>query len=57
MAEACAMTGKPVAIVEMVHTEEIILAFDLSEQAGAVLALLKKYRDRDMISRTPVSFV
>lgn len=35
------MTGRPAAIVEMVHAEEIILAFDMSEQTAAVLALLR----------------
>jgi predicted nucleic acid-binding protein len=48
MAEASAMTGQPAAIVEMILAEEIILDFDLTEQAAAVLALLKKYRDRRM---------
>jgi len=48
MAEAAAMTGKPAAVVEMIGAEEIILAFDLSAQAAGVLALLNKYRDRDM---------
>ena len=46
MAEAAAMTGKPSAIVEMIYAEEIILAFNLSEQAAGVLSLLKKYNDR-----------
>ena len=48
MTEAAAMTGKPAAIVEMIRAGEIILAFDLTAQTAAVLALLKKYRDRDM---------
>jgi len=48
MAEAAAMTGQPAAIVEMIQAQEIILAFDLSEQTASVLSLLKKYRDRDM---------
>ena len=48
MAEAAAMTGRPAAIVEMVQSEEIVLAFDLSEQTDSVLLLLRKYRDRDM---------
>jgi predicted nucleic acid-binding protein len=48
MAEAAAMTGQPAAIVEMIQAEEIILDFNLSEQAAGVLALLKKYRDRQM---------
>src|SRR5262245_5476703 len=48
MAEAAAMTGKPAAIVEMIHTDEIILDFELSAQTAAVLAILKKYRDREM---------
>jgi predicted nucleic acid-binding protein len=48
MAEAAAMTGQPVAIVEMIQSGEIILAFDLFEQTASVLSLLKKYSDRDM---------
>ena len=48
MAEAAAMTGRPDAIVEMIHSEEIILAFDLSEHTAGVLSLLKKYADREM---------
>jgi uncharacterized protein len=48
MAEAAAMTGQPVAIVEMIQSGEIILAFDLFEQTAGVLSLLKKYSDRDM---------
>ena len=48
MARAAAMTGQPAAIVEMIQSEEIILAFDLSEQAAGVLSLLKKFADRDM---------
>ena len=48
MAEAAAMTGQPVAIVEMIHAGEIVLAFDLSEQTAGVLSLLKKYQDLEM---------
>lgn len=48
MAEAAAMTGQPAAIVEMIHAQEIILPFALADQTSAVLALLKKYRDREM---------
>jgi predicted nucleic acid-binding protein len=48
MAEAAAVTGRPSAIVEMIHAGEIVLAFDLAAQAASVLALLKKYADRDM---------
>jgi len=48
MTEAAAMTGKPTAIVEMIRAQEIILAFDLYTQTAGVLALLKKYQDRDM---------
>jgi uncharacterized protein len=48
MAEAAALTGQPAAIVEMIQAEEIILRFDLSEQTAGVLALLKKYADREM---------
>jgi predicted nucleic acid-binding protein len=48
MAEAAAMTGRPAAIVEMIHAGEIVLSFDLAEQAASVLALLNKYADRQM---------
>ena len=48
MAEAAAMTGRPAAIVEMIHAGEVALSFDLAEQAAAVLVLLKKYADREM---------
>lgn len=48
MAEAAAMTGRPAAIVEMIHAGEVVLSFDLAEQAAAVLVLLKKYADREM---------
>jgi uncharacterized protein len=48
MAEAAAMTGQPAAIVEMIQAAEIMLHFNLSDQTAAVLALLKKYHDRDM---------
>lgn len=48
MAEAAAMTGRPDAIVEMIQVSEIVLDFDLSDQAAAVLSLLKKYADRHM---------
>jgi predicted nucleic acid-binding protein len=48
LTEAAAMTGQPAAIVEMVRAGEIVLTFDLSAQAASVLALLKKYADRDM---------
>jgi uncharacterized protein len=48
MAEAAAMTGEPIAIVEMIQAGEIILAFDLSSQAASVRSLLKKYGDREM---------
>jgi len=46
MAEAAAMTGRPAAIVEMIHAGEVVLNFDLAAQAASVLALLKKYADR-----------
>lgn len=48
MAEAAAMTGQPAAIVEMIQAGEVVLAFNLAEQTASVLALLKKYADRDM---------
>jgi uncharacterized protein len=47
-AEAAAMTGRPVAIVEMIQAKEIILSLDLSAQTAGVLALLNKYSDRGM---------
>lgn len=48
MAEAAALTGQPAAIVEMIQAGEIVLNFDLAEQTAGVLALLKKYADRQM---------
>ena len=48
MAEAAALTGQPAAIVEMIAAREIVLAFDLAEQAAGVLLLLKKYSDSQM---------
>ena len=48
MAEAAALTGQPAAIVEMIQAGEIVLGFDLADQAAAVLALLNKYADQDM---------
>jgi predicted nucleic acid-binding protein len=48
MAEAAAMTGRPSAIVEMIHAGDIVLAFDLAAQASWVLKLLRKYADREM---------
>jgi len=48
IAEAAAMTGQPAAIVEMIQAGEIVLTFDLADQAASVLALLKKYADRSM---------
>ena len=48
MAEAAALTGRPAAVVEMIHAGEIVLSFDLTTQATSVLALLRKYADRQM---------
>jgi uncharacterized protein len=48
MAEAAAMTGQPLAIVEMIRAGEIVVDFDLGEQVGSVAGLLKKYEDREM---------
>ena len=48
MAEAAALTAQAAAVVEMIASGEIILAFDLGEQAAAVLRLLKKYADLGM---------
>jgi predicted nucleic acid-binding protein len=48
LAEAAAMTGQPAALVEMVQAGDIDLAFNLAEQTASVLALLRKYADRDM---------
>ncbi len=48
LAEAAAMTGRPAAIVEMVQAGDITLAFDIAEQTAGVLALLRKYADRQM---------
>jgi len=48
MAEAAALTDQPAAIVEMIQAGEIVPDFDLAEQPAGVLALLKKYADREM---------
>lgn len=48
VAEAAALTGQPAAIVEMIQSKEIVLAFSLAEQTAGVIALLKKYNDRKM---------
>lgn len=42
------MTRRPIAIVEIIRAGEIILAFDLREQAASMLALLNEYGDRGM---------
>ena len=48
MAEAAALTGRPAAVVDMVAAGEIVLSFDLGEQAAGVLLLLNKYADHRM---------
>ena len=48
LTEAAAITGQPRAVVEMVDAGEIIIAFSLSEQTAAILALLRKYEDQQM---------
>ncbi len=48
LAEAAAMTGQPAAVVQMVQAGDIVLAFNLAEQTASVLALLRKYADREM---------
>jgi uncharacterized protein len=48
VAEAAALTGQPAAIVEMILAGEIVLAFSVSDHAASVLALLRKYADRQM---------
>jgi predicted nucleic acid-binding protein len=48
LAEAAALTGQPAAIVEMVQQGELVVAFSLTDQAAAVLSLLRKYGDRRM---------
>ena len=48
MAETAALTGRPAAVVEMIASGEIVLRFDLAEQAAGVLVLLKKYADLRM---------
>lgn len=48
LAEAAAMTGRPAAIVEMIQSGEIIVAFAIGEQTAGVLRLLKKYADQQM---------
>jgi predicted nucleic acid-binding protein len=48
MAEAAAITDQPFAVVEMIASGEIMLNFDLAEQATGVVRLLKKYADLNM---------
>ncbi len=48
VAEAAALTRQPAAIVEMIGSGEIVLAFDLAEQTAGVLLLLRKYADLGM---------
>ena len=48
MAEAAALTGRPAAVVDMVAAGEIVLSFDLGEQAAGVLLLLNKYAHHRM---------
>jgi predicted nucleic acid-binding protein len=48
MAEAAALTGRPSAVVELIASGEIVLSFDLADQAAGVLRLLEKYADRRM---------
>src|SRR5438552_16311735 len=48
LTEGAALSGQPAAIVEMIQSGEIVVQFDLSEQADRVLALLRKYQDRRM---------
>jgi predicted nucleic acid-binding protein len=48
IAEAAALTGQAAAIVAMIQSGEIVLNFDLADQAAGVLSLLKKYADREM---------
>jgi uncharacterized protein len=48
MAEAAALTAQPAAVVEMISAGEIVLAFDLGDQAAGVLSLLNKYADLQM---------
>jgi predicted nucleic acid-binding protein len=48
MAEAAALTGQPSAVVELIASREVMLNFDLAEQAAGVLRLLKKYADLRM---------
>ena len=48
MAEAAALTGRPAAVVDMVAAGEIVLSFDLGDQAAGVLLLLNKYADHRM---------
>jgi predicted nucleic acid-binding protein len=45
IAEAAALTAQPSAIVELIASREIVLSFDLADQAAGVLRLLKKYAD------------
>lgn len=48
MAEAAAMTGNPLAIVDMIRAGDIVLDFDLGRETEGVMRLLTKYRDVQM---------
>jgi hypothetical protein len=48
LAEAAALTGQAEAIVKMVRDGDIVLDFSLAAEADAVLALLERYKDRQI---------
>jgi uncharacterized protein len=48
LAEAAALTGKAIIIVEMVQAGDVLVDMELNEEAEGVLRLLRKYKDREM---------
>lgn len=48
VAEIAASVGTPLPVLEMLRVGDLEIAFDLDLEKGAVLALVKKYRDQGM---------
>ena len=48
LAEAAAVIGTPDDALKMLERGDLELAFDLAEEAAAVRALVKRYRDQPM---------
>ena len=48
LAEVCASLGTPEPVLEMLRVGDLEVSFSLGENAAAVLALARKYRDQKM---------